>query len=576
MEYDVAIIGGGPSGSTTGALLKKYGPDVKVGIFEREIFPRDHIGESMLPPLNGILVEMGCWDKIEAADFPIKIGATYRWGKRPELWDYNFIVAEEFKSEPRPAKFAGQRMATAFQVDRSIYDRILLDHAAELGCEVHQGTKITRVLRDKRRVAGLELESGEIVTARHYVDASGNSGILRRAMDIRCDYPSTLKNIAIYDYYQNADWAVRVGVGGTRIQVLSLGYGWLWFIPLGPTRTSIGLVLPVEYFKSSGKTPEELYRKALEDEPIVAALTRSAQSEGLLQTTRDWSFLAEKQAGDNWFLVGECAGFADPILSAGVLMAHTSARQLAFTILEIDRGEMDPNWLKQEYAHRQTERIRTHIRFADYWYTANEQLKELKEFTSKLADDIGMEMTPEGAWDWIARGGFIDEELTFGTAGFELRAIQLMSDMLIGEEIASPCTQNNVFKLDFDGAKRKERAVYSDGRVASSNCYIRNGKVLPEAGPFVPVVHILRETEDLARFLEKLQEWSQKSTPDPASQRLWFDIGIQVLEALVTDGWVRCSHNPAKPLIKFKRSRRGIVWNTDMADLASASPADPS
>src|SRR5271168_175695 len=108
VHYDVAIIGGGPAGSTCASLLRKYAPGLKVAVFEREIFPRDHIGESLLPPISLILEEMGCWDKIEAADFPIKIGATYRWGRRPELWDFEFLPGDQFLEQPRPAKFEGQ------------------------------------------------------------------------------------------------------------------------------------------------------------------------------------------------------------------------------------------------------------------------------------------------------------------------------------------------------------------------------------------------------------------------------------------------------------------------------------
>ena len=82
-EYDVAIIGGGPAGSTLGTLLRKYDGDLSVLILERERFPREHVGESQLPPISAILDEMGCWDKIEAANFPVKIGATYRWAAPP-------------------------------------------------------------------------------------------------------------------------------------------------------------------------------------------------------------------------------------------------------------------------------------------------------------------------------------------------------------------------------------------------------------------------------------------------------------------------------------------------------------
>src|SRR5690349_14340026 len=219
MVYDVAIVGGGPGGSSTGIFLKKYKPELKVLILEREQFPRDHIGESQLPYISHVLEEMGCWDKVEAANFPIKIGATFRWGNTEDLWDFEFFPAKEFKDEPRPAKFKGQRKSTAFQVDRAIYDEILLDHAAEMGCEVREETGVDKILKEGDRVTGLVLENGETVTARYYIDASGNSAIIRRAMGVKVEEPSHLKNVAFWDYWQNADWAVEIGTGGTRIQV---------------------------------------------------------------------------------------------------------------------------------------------------------------------------------------------------------------------------------------------------------------------------------------------------------------------------------------------------------------------
>src|ERR1700722_6847444 len=128
--YDVVVIGGGPAGSTLGSMLRTYDKDISVLILERDSFPRDHVGESQLPIIGAYLDEIGVWDKIEAANFPIKVGATYRWGLTPDLWNFEFLPNAEFDDQPRPGKYEGQRLRTAFQVDRSVYDDILLRHAA--------------------------------------------------------------------------------------------------------------------------------------------------------------------------------------------------------------------------------------------------------------------------------------------------------------------------------------------------------------------------------------------------------------------------------------------------------------
>ena len=151
-------------------------------------------------------------------------------------------------------------------------------------------------------------------------------------------YPSNLRNIAIWNYWTNAEWAVEIGVGGTRICKLwpkrSDGYG---SIPLGPERTSIGLVIPADYYKEKGQKTEEIYYEALKADGIVSRLTRNARPEPKVHTTRDWSFVADRLAGENWFLVGESAGFADPILSAGMSLSMSGARKIAYAILEIEQ-----------------------------------------------------------------------------------------------------------------------------------------------------------------------------------------------------------------------------------------------
>jgi len=181
MKYDVAIIGGGPAGSTVGSLIRLYNPSLKVLILERERFPRDHIGESQLPAISPILHEMGVWDKVEAAEFPIKVGATYRWGQTDDLWDLEFLnQSEKFMGAPRPNKFEGQRRKTAFQVDRSIYDKILLDHALELGCEVYEGVKVAKVLHEEDHVLGLQAVPTNPGTPTAVPDLEGNALVERK------------------------------------------------------------------------------------------------------------------------------------------------------------------------------------------------------------------------------------------------------------------------------------------------------------------------------------------------------------------------------------------------------------
>ncbi|MDR3689797.1 MAG: NAD(P)/FAD-dependent oxidoreductase [Fimbriimonas sp.] len=563
MNCDVAVIGGGPGGSTLGTFLRKYDPKLKVEIFEREVFPRDHVGESHLPLISYYLDEMGVWDRIEAAGFPIKIGATYKWGKTKELWDFDFILGGKLQDEPRPAKFEGQRRYTAFQVDRAHYDEILLDYAQELGCGVHEGVGVTKVNRSGDRVDSLELSNGETVTARYYIDASGHTGILRRALDVPVEYPTGLQNIAVWDYWQNARWAENIGIGGTRVQVISVGYGWIWFIPLGPTRTSIGLIMPVDYYKASKKRPEELYMQALSDEPRISELIREATREFKLATTKDWSFLARRLYGENWFLVGESAGFADPVLAAGLTITHGSAREAAFTILELDRGWHEAAWLKEEYQKLQENRVRNHQRFAAYWYSANEQFSDLKEFTSKIADMNGLDLSPEKAWQWLAQGGFIDDDHVAGTATLSLSALKGLGTYLTPMEIRSPLGENNVFKLNLEGAKKVRRAKYELGGVRRFVAYQRGAMTLPLEGVFEMLFNVLKEHSTLEEIVAELNRIAISRKGDKEFETWYINRVPVAFEAMIVGGWIDASLDPEKPVMPVTSNTGVMHWHVD-------------
>ena len=550
--FDVIIVGGGPGGSTCGSMLKKYAPELKVGIFEREVFPREHVGESLLPAVCKVLAEIGAWDKVEAADFPIKIGATYRWGATDELWDFEFLPGSEYKDEPRPGKFEGDRSLTAFQVDRAVYDKILLDHSSSMGCEVTEGVRVVEVLTEGDSVTGLVLSNGETVTAKYYVDGSGISSIIRKAFDVPVDYPTNLRNIAVWDYWQNAEWAVSVGAAGTRIIVMSLGYGWIWFIPISSTRTSIGFVVPLEHFKASGLKPEEIYRKALADEPFISKLIKNAECENIFTTTNDWSYIADRLSGENWFLIGDTCGFADPILSAGMTLAMMGARQVAYSILAMERKEHDGQWLRTFYNDAHRGRIRQHVLFADFWYTSNGQFTDLIENTAEIAKKSGLDLTPDAAFRWLGTGGFAQEDQSAPLiGGFAIQAVQVMNQKFTQQKIVWNVATHNVFKINLKGATEEEIPILFEGKIWAKRAFKRGGKMLPKYGLFDIIMLLLEKESEIMPAVERLRMFFMRNRLF-ANAETGIQMAMVTLETMIVDGWVTAEHDPSLPLYTFE------------------------
>ena len=577
--YDVAIIGGGPAGSTAATLLKKYAPELRVLVLEKEIFPRDHIGESQLTTIGPVLSEMGVWDSVEAADFPIKIGASYTWGRNRDRWDFDFYPVEKWSNEPRPAQYRGQRRYTAFQVDRAKYDTILLDHAQSCGAEVRQGVKVDEVLVNTDRIEGLKLQTGETITAQYYIDGSGTFAMLRRALGIGIDPNLELRNIAVWDYWAGADWAVEFGPNVTRIQIRSLPYGWIWFIPIGSDRTSIGLVCPAEYYKDAGLSAEELYHKSLKLQPDIHRLLQNATPRGEVVTCRDWSHLADRTVGDNWFLCGEAAGFADPILSAGMTLAHHSARDAAYTILELRRGEHDATWLRRRYDEKNRGTIRQHIRFAQYWYAANSCFTDLRDHCANIARDAGLDLSPPEAWAWLSLGGFANESELIACAGTLDPAMTKKLLELFDTDGRKPgwlIDGYNIFKLDLRGAEIERVGFLEGGRIHVQPCYVRDGRRLPSTGFFGRTIEALRQTSDFNRIVELIDKtlW-QIPGASPEKREFLLSQHLQALEVMVQDGWVERKVNENRPKTNMNFNYQGIRSGPEVIEaLRRAGRAD--
>jgi flavin-dependent dehydrogenase len=487
----------------------------------------------------------------------VKIGATFRWGKQPELWDFNFVPPNAYIGQSRPARFEGIRKLTALQVERAVYDDILLRHAESLGCDVIEETAVREVAKTADRIDALRLSDGRSVRARWYVDASGNAGVLRKAMGVAIDCPTELKNVAFWDYWENTKWADTIGVGGTRIQVMSVDYGWLWFIPLGPTRTSLGLVCPASYYKRAGRSPTQLYEQALADSERISELIQGGTRSGEIRSRNDWSYIAERQSGENWFLVGEAAGFADPILSAGLTLTHVGARELAYTLIAIDDGAHDRNWLTDHYGENQRRRVRQHMRFAEFWYATNGQFTDLQEYCSTIARESGLALSAPRAWAWLAQGGFANEVLTgAGIGGYSLAAVNQVTQRFLDEDLKWHANDRNVFRLDLSEAELTRVPNYIDGRIEPVRCYLRAGRRLPVIGYYELMIEVLKRSSDIESIMQIIINTIQRKIP-PAEQKAALLYSLEVLEVMVAEGWVKASLDPARPRLGLESPRVG-------------------
>lgn len=572
-DYDVAIVGGGPAGSTAASILLRYNPRLRVGVFEKERFPREHVGESQLPLIGSILNEMGCWEKVEAAGFPIKLGATYRWGSSPELWDFEFIPFNQFRDEPRPASFSGQRLWTAFQVERSIYDKILLDHAAELGAEVFESCGVRSIERssgDPDAIASLLLSDARTITAKHYIDASGRAGVLRRGMGVGVTEPGNLKNVAFWDYWDNAEWAVTIGTGGTRVFVLSIGCGWIWFIPIRESRVSIGFICPKDFYQESGKSPRELYDWALAQEPFVCQHIRHATREGEVRGAKDWSFLSDRIVGSNWYLAGESAGFADPILAGGLMLTHAGARELAYLILALERQEHERAWLAEWYERVQKRRILQHIQFADFWYAGNGQFTDLEEKTRSIARKAGIRMTPQAAFQWLANGGFLDDiPGRAGVGGLDVAATREIAGKFTGDQtgVGWKLNEYNTLRLNLRNARREHYPVLSEGRIIKASGLRRGVKSLPLVGHNAVLVKLLEGHSDIHELVDALRRHYRAKGHPPDKIAVNVQQALVTLDVLLMDGWVEGKFDPRRKRLEIKsKGDQGMIHvNTDVA-----------
>lgn len=368
--YDVAIIGGGPAGSTVATLLARAGR--RVIILERDKFPRFHIGESLLPFSMKAFTRMQLHEKFSRAGFMKKFGGEFFSACRDE--GVRFYFKDGYAS----------RTDHSYQVTRADFDKLLLDHARDNGAEVNEETAVEVVKFDGNVELTVRSKSAAAknITARYLVDASGRNSFLGNQFNIKKSYHH-LQKLSLFAHYDDV-WRPE-GRDGT-LTVLVRGIDrWFWIIPLTEERTSIGVVLDTETFRQSKLAPENFLEQALAEQPVIARRMKQAQRCSEVHVAADFSYRSTQLYGQRWLLAGDAAGFIDPIFSSGVFLAVFSGELAADALQEVlDRPEQAKK-LFARYERKVNRAMDIYLRFVDAWYT-----KEFIEVFSAPRDFLNL------------------------------------------------------------------------------------------------------------------------------------------------------------------------------------------
>jgi flavin-dependent dehydrogenase len=341
---DVIIIGGGPAGSTAASFLAKHGHAVT--LLEKEKFPREHVGESLLPFCYKTFEALGVMDELKSL-FVRKptVRFTTIDGTQSTNWCFNEVIKDD--------------TFLSFQVDRKVFDTLLLDNSRRLGADVRELTKVTDVKFDEEQdqvVVTATGPDGEKQThvGRFLIDASGRSTFM------------ALKNgwrQANVGYERTAVWThfidVKNMIGGLEEGSSLIVYlggnkrGWIWVFPLERDRITAGVVVDSFYLRDrkrellqagSQDWQNDFFFQEMNESPFVSKIIEGATMMMPVITEGDYSYNSTTKFGSRFALVGDSTRFIDPIFSSGIFLSTKSAWLVADALHEmLAAGDMNDN-----------------------------------------------------------------------------------------------------------------------------------------------------------------------------------------------------------------------------------------
>src|SRR5271168_2844260 len=353
-ECDVAVIGGGPAGSTAAALLARRG--YKVIALEKAHHPRFHTGESLLPMNLPVFERLGVLDQVRELGV-FKPGADFEADNER---GYNtFAFARAIGSSP----------PHAYQVWRQDFDRMLYEHARDCGADAREGHEVLAAGQSGPRATRLEVRTDDggsyFIQARYLVDASGRDAFLAARRKLRRKNRRH-QSAAIFGHFRGAQ--ARLGEDAGNISIYRFAHGWMWMIPLPGGVMSVGAVCRPEYLKQRKGRSVEYLLDTLQQSPGLWQRMRRAELIGDARVTGNYSYDCTRMGGPGWILVGDAFAFLDPVFSSGVYLAMIGAEQ---AVDMVDGALRDPS-REAGLLRKLEKRLRTGIaRFSFFIYRFN-------------------------------------------------------------------------------------------------------------------------------------------------------------------------------------------------------------
>jgi len=505
-------------------LLADYGK--RVLLLEKEVFPRYHIGESLLSGTSDLMKKIGVFDKVERDGYTKKWGVEWLWGSSGKSWTVYFKDALAMPND------------YGYQVERAEFDHLLLTNAAEHGVEVVQQATVIDPLCDANgRIVGVSFRNADgsmtRSNARYIIDASGQGGFLSKKFN-QITWDEKLRNMAIWSYWKGARKQPGLDEGNTFLPAFQ--DGWWWFIPLRGDRTSIGAVIDRDKLDEAKEVGfQEYYRRAIARTPALAARLEGATQIDEVRFLRDWSYRYDRFYGDGFLAVGDAACFIDPLFSTGVHLAMLAGYVAAVTVNTILDGVTGATEHElQQFYQRQYEAEYLRLKDQVYFLYSGHESDETTYFWKARSQFGVMNLEPKRAFVSLIAGAF-EHRSWYSRYLNQLEVPGHLREIFEGR-FSGQYARDDVIKPDRPIAQSTDWNVVDD--FAIDGRHLRRGKtIMFSDGRQVAYDEVTREIIDLAdgsrRFGQIVTDLGRRVSSPEAKLRAQ-------LEKAITYGIVTC------------------------------------